>query len=350
MLRASPSLPRSFFQALLIGTAATFGSRAHGWNAEGHMTVAAVAWKDLSLQTRATASALLKLNPDYPNWVRGIPAADADAVAFVRAATWPDQIRSTYEDDGSAPRHLPTDSQNIGYGDCLKHRYWHFYDIPFSTDGSPLVQADEPNALTQIRAFSAALGSPATPDEIKSYDLGWLLHLVGDIHQPLHATSRFTAQSPKGDHGGNSVTLCPHRGHSCSQRFDNLHAFWDDALGNSNSASTALKFACVTAASGSRCLADAPTETLLVTDPATWADESFAMARSVAYQRPIGPGKGPYYVTAAYKAKVGAAAETRVAIAGARLAKLLDQTLAMGVQAPVATPPLADASACPRLP
>ena len=36
-------------------------------------------------------------------------------------------------------------------------------------------------------------------DDVKSYDMVWLLHLVGDVHQPLHATSRFSAASPQGD-------------------------------------------------------------------------------------------------------------------------------------------------------
>jgi len=320
------------------------------WNSKGHMTVAAAAWKDLTPDARAKAIALLRLNPDYPAWVQGVAPADADTVAFVRAATWPDQVRSTYQEDGSTPKGNATETQNIGFVDCLKHRYWHFDDIPFSTDGTPLEDPGTPNAVTQIRAFSSALADPATSDEIKSYDLAWLLHLVGDIHQPLHATSRFTQQSKHGDSGGNAVILCPKRGMKCSNRFNSLHAYWDDALGTSDSASSALKMACLKPApAGSHCLPQAPADALTIDDPGTWAQESFDLSRKVVYQRPIGGGKGPYYLTKRYQATVGSTAEKQVALAGARLAKLLNAALEHGVTAPVPSPPLADANSCPRL-
>jgi hypothetical protein len=334
--------------AALAAFAFVAGSDADAWNGKGHMTVAAAAWKDMSPQARAKASALLRLNPDYPSWVRNVAPADGDLVAFVKAATWPDQIRSTYQDDGSSPAGRPTDARNIGYADCLKHRYWHFKDIPFSTDGTPLEDAKEPNALTQIRAFSAALANPATIDEVKSYDLAWLLHLVGDVHQPLHATSRFTQQSKHGDSGGNSVTLCV-RGHSCSTRFNSMHAYWDDALGNSAAASSALKLACIQAAPGAHCLPAAQVAAASIGDPGAWLLESFQLARTVAYKRPVGAGKGPYYVTARYQAAVATTAERQVALAGARLARLLDAALAAGVAGPVMAPPVASATICPRV-
>jgi hypothetical protein len=52
----------------------------------------------------------------------------------------------------------------------------------------------------------------AASDDVKSYDLAWLEHLVGDVHQPPHAVSRFTHEAPAGDRGGNSVHLCADRG------------------------------------------------------------------------------------------------------------------------------------------
>jgi hypothetical protein len=44
-------------------------------------------------------------------------------------------------------------------------------------------------------------------DKLKSYDLSWLLHLVGDLHQPLHSTTRVGATDLDGDDGGNGVKL-----------------------------------------------------------------------------------------------------------------------------------------------
>src|SRR4051794_22399862 len=85
-------------------------SGAAAWNSKGHMSVAAAAWKDMTPEARAKASALLRLNPDYPSWVKNVASADVDLVAFVKAATWPDQIRSTYQEDGSSPPGRKTDA------------------------------------------------------------------------------------------------------------------------------------------------------------------------------------------------------------------------------------------------
>ena len=80
----------------------------------------------------------------------------------------------------------------------------HFVDVPFSPDGTPLPEIPTPNAQTRINDFRAVLASNS-PDALKSYDLSWLLHLVGDIHQPLHGTTRVTHSRPGGDDGGNGL-------------------------------------------------------------------------------------------------------------------------------------------------
>ena len=64
--------------------------------------------------------------------------------------------------------------------------------------------------------------------------LSWIIHLVGDLHQPLHCASRFNADFPDGDQGGNLFVIQP----SDSVRQIKLHAFWDAALGSSKSVST----------------------------------------------------------------------------------------------------------------
>jgi S1/P1 Nuclease len=322
---------------------------AGAWNSRGHMLVAAVAWNKLSPDARAKAVALLQLNPDLAKLLKGVRPEDRDVGTFLRAATWPDGIKPVYVGKTNKPPHQPTDAQNIGYADCLQHRYWHFDDLPFSTDGTALHPAGEPNAVTQIQAFTAALADPQTSDDVKSYDLAWLLHLVGDVHQPLHATTRFTQDDPNGDGGGNGVQLCV-QGKKCSARFNSLHGFWDDALGNSISVPSVLALACVDGSSGaSHCLPEVSAEAAHVTYPAAWAQESFTLAKDVAYQPPIGPGKGPYYVTAAYRQNVGSTAEERIALAGARLAQLLEAALATGVTGTVTKPPLASATTCPRI-
>ena len=85
-----------------------------------------------------------------------------------------------------------TDAQNIGYDDHLMHRYWHFVDTPYSARGAGQ-PSKEPNALTEIKLLTDAIGTDES-DNIKSYDVAWLEHLVGDIHQrscrlPIHQES-----------------------------------------------------------------------------------------------------------------------------------------------------------------
>ena len=136
---------------------------AQAWNDFGHMEVAAVAWSKLKPAARARAIALLKLSPQYDTWIAGVPAGKRDQIAFVRAATWPDAIKrddayqSDGPDNGDRPPPGPEASQNIGYADHLRHKYWHFINRPFSPDGTALQNPDTPNVSTQIEALRAKL-------------------------------------------------------------------------------------------------------------------------------------------------------------------------------------------------
>src|SRR5262245_1804143 len=94
---------------------------------------------------------------------------------FEIAATWPDQIKGDqrYADDGTAHGNRPDgapSSQNTGYTDLLRHRYWHFVDTPFAPDGTAVPAIPNPNAKERITLFRAVLASNQ-PDELKSYDL-----------------------------------------------------------------------------------------------------------------------------------------------------------------------------------
>lgn len=305
-------------------------SPAYAWNARGHMTVAAVAWSQMTPTAQAHASALVKLNPRYAAWISGASAADRDEVAFVKAATWPDELRSfacsathpspCYQDDGYTPADAGTDL-NIGYTDMRLRKYWHFAGLAFSMDGTPVEAPFAFNAQTQIIAFEAALSDAALSDGAKSYDLVWLLHLVGDVHQPLHAMSRFSADSPHGDSGGNGVSVCLAGATSCTaQSAKALHSFWDGAIGaNPDPFSAIAKARALPQVLFSPDVLDAA--------PESWVAESFELARLVAYADPIGPGKGPYQLTAAYQTAAVNAAEQRIILAGTRLARVLNARL-----------------------
>jgi hypothetical protein len=320
--------------ALLVAVAVT-PSRA--WDGFGHMAVAYLAYQQLTPATQATVNALLKLNPDHANWEAAVPAgtspADKDRIVFMVASTWPDQIKgeSNYHNDGPDPHGevpppgVTPDGQNIGYSDFARHRYWHFVDTPFTQDGSTLPPIPSPNAQTQIAVFRTTLASPSATDDLKSYDLTWLLHLVGDVHQPLHSTTRVSSADPNGDRGGNNVTLQ-------SSGASELHAFWDDVLGpNKPPAAKVIAFASAL---------PAPDPTLAaVADEKVWIAESAQAGQQDVYVSPIGPTDGPFTLTPTYKTNAKAVATDRVNLAGARLAALLNTALGSGTPPPVVTPP-----------
>ena len=190
------------------------------------------------------------------------------------------------------------------------HKYWHFIDTPFSTDGTPLPAVPAPNALERIRLFRAVLAS-GSPDELKSYDLVWLLHLVGDIHQPLHASTRVSQADPDGDAGGNLVKL------DCAQC--ELHLYWDGLLGGGNDLKSVIE--------GARRLPQAKSSLAAKSEAEAWAAESFADAEQAVYVPPVGPGNGPFALSPAYRKKARDLGRRRVALAGARLARVLNQEL-----------------------
>jgi hypothetical protein len=283
---------------------------AFAWNDFGHMLVAAVAYKKLTPKAKEQVAALLRRNPNYQTWVAFVPEARRDEVAFVMAATWPDFIKrdNVHTDDSESPTHANA-SKNIGYTDKLMHRYWHYIDLPFSPDQTTTHKPQVPNAKTQIAAFRQVLASKTATIELKSYDLVWLEHLVGDVHQPLHATSRFTQAQPKGDDGGNGVKLTEE---CCKQ----LHSFWDGVLGTSRDPRNAIAAA----------VSMPPVDPKLaaLADEQQWLEESLAIAKATVYAAPVGVGEGPFTLNDQYRKKARDVARRRAALAGARLANLLN--------------------------
>lgn len=309
------------FIALLL-MVVVFSGWSYGWSDSGHMTVAFVAYRNLTSQKRTRVDQLIRLNPRFHLWESMIPPnvspQTRNGMLFMIAATWADQIKSDGQhvadgpNNGNSPPPDHSGAANLGYSDPAMHKYWHFIDTPFSTDGTPLIAAETPNAKTQIIAFRNVLKSDS-PDELKSYDLVWLLHLVGDVHQPLHSAARFTHQLPQGDEGGNFVNICNPQ---CGIR---LHSFWDGLLGADASPTTVIHIG----------LSLPPADPMLVPDLDVdhWVKESFFLAKTEVYKSPIGPGNGPFLINPVYRANALAVARQRVALAGARLARILNLEL-----------------------
>jgi hypothetical protein len=305
---------------------------ALGWNGKGHEVVAYIAYQHLDSATRAKVDDLLKRNPCYDEWnttVSTLSAEQQSVAIFMLAATWPDAIKLASYDcqpshrfgpDGASGGDIappgPEASQNIGYDDTHRHKYWHFVDTPFSTDGTPTKLAPHPNALDEILALSTALASGES-DDLKSYDLVWLEHLVGDVHQPLHDTSRFTKNHPNGDAGGNLVPICDTP--NCTNE---LHSYWDGILGPAN-LSAALKM-------GDQLNGLSKPDGAENGDVHVWVQEGFQLAKDDVYQPPISddepnsPGGIP---DKAYHDRAKNVAQSQVLLAGYRLAGLLEGSL-----------------------
>lgn len=299
------------------------GGSSYGWSDTGHMAVAFVTYSHLTPQTRKRVDALIRLNPRFNLWLNKIPPGTSEStrrgMLFMIAATWADQIKGDGQhrpdgpDNGDQPPTDGTAARITGYSDMALHKYWHFIDLPFSPDGTPLHSPAIPNAGTQIPALRVVLGSTSS-DPLKSYALVWLLHLVGDVHQPLHATSRFTHGLPKGDAGGNFITVCDPQ---CGGR---LHAFWDGLLGTTSDPAAAIQVG--------QTLPVPPANLANNLNVATWINESFADAKTTVYAKPpIGIGSGPFPLTTSYRNAARTLAMRRVALAGVRLANILNSDL-----------------------
>jgi hypothetical protein len=333
----------SFLSLLLISP-----PRVLGWGNTGHEAVAYIAWQQMTPAARTRAIELIKLVPTlhnadntksipgYAEWVAELPAGlsqdDQNLYLFMRAATWPDTIKHEWFKDSDTPPKGVTTDVNLGFTDTASHGYWHFIDTGFASDTSTVPPTPIPNVATEIVALRAFIGSNED-DLLKSYDLVWLEHLVGDVHQPLHGSARYFAG--KSDAGGNDVPVKlttamnkAFEGTLSKSAPDELHAFWDDLPGEGQPGPALPQ-----AAAFGKSLAQAAKTKVAVTDPAKWAAESLAMAKKDAYAPPIGSSPTPpapaksYVITTVYYNKAMKDAKSRVALAGARLAKLLNENL-----------------------
>ena len=280
---------------------------SHAWNGTGHRSIAIVAYWHLTPATRARVDALLAQHPDYPNWVTGISDSNRGLVAFAEASVWPDVIRDDprfHADNGRPTPNIP----GLPPGSQARHATWHYMNIPFSADGTPTIPTEEPNILTKLRDFE---GLGTMPDSMKVYVLPWLLHLIGDAHQPLHTMARFDRFRPAGDRGGNAVEL---------RNGGNLHSYWDSRLGSGN----AERFLTELAATLQSRYPKPPTLNMNVEQ---WALEGFELRTEVYAISGEGTSSRPATYTDDYAVNARETSYARAALAGYRLAEFLNQRL-----------------------
>jgi hypothetical protein len=292
--RAYKSLIACAVMAIMLCTPLT----SLGWGAGGHMIVAFIAFKRLNPKAKAKANELLAIaiNPAQ------VSARSKD---FVNAAHWPDDLRQFPEFDS--------------------FKALHFIDNPFSIDGTPLPALPTPNVVTALQDNVNILKT-STDKNAQAQALRFIIHFVGDIHQPLHCTTRVSSANPQGDRGGNLVSIkIP--GQNGKLQKSNLHSFWDGGIGTFPRTGPNFRpppLNQIPAAAAKATAGNPDTDPALkLDDPfnfSAWADESTTLAKDVAYKG-IKNGTKP---TAAYKSKSLKVARQRVAWGGYRLAALLN--------------------------
>jgi hypothetical protein len=282
---------------------AALASQALAYSDDGHMYVAKIAYDRLSAPKQKKLDGLMALIKNG--------RAPYNAVSI---ACWPDDVK-----------HKPGFEAT---GD------WHFIDMPLN--GGPLPsKANIFDGINKnIADYRAAAAAPATAaNKLKqARAIAFLIHLVGDIHQPLHCSE------PGGSTGGNAITIAN------AQPPGNLHHFWDGAYGVSF---TTAGHKAIVPANGARpATANAKsfgdrTRAIMAghtpgplwnsngQDYRAWANQTFAIAKRDAYA-PLalhGPPYAPVTLTEAYVNKARDITDQRVTLAGYRLAKLLDSLL-----------------------
>jgi hypothetical protein len=282
------------------------------WNATGHRTVAEVAWEHLTPHARAQAVALLLHGPALADFRSLRPAEGTnsarDRALFLNAATWADLVRER----GTAWH-------------VYSHPSWHYADFFWEEDhGTPhdLPDAgpDSVNAGERITVLRVVLSDPSAADTARAVALAWLLHLAGDVHQPLHCSSRVTPAEPlpRGDEGGNTFRLDgAHR----------LHAYWDNILDEGigrrvgeDSIAYATRLAARIEQTHPLASLAAPAAS---SDVLGWEHEALRVAQTVAYGG-VTRGAAP---SSTYRDNALWASERQIALAGYRLAALLNDAL-----------------------
>ena len=302
------------------------------WDAVGHRAMAAIAYDRLRPATRARIDAILRAHPDIAMLGDELNINTAAGIreVFLRASVWPDRIRGDarfYREN--APNATPT-AILPGFPTMARREEWHYLPRSFSTDGTPTIPLAAPNVATMMPSLADALADPGVPTSTKAYNLSWIIHVVGDLHQPLHGTSRSTAAMPDGDAGGNRMWV---QLRGSDRDSINLHAVWDGWVGRV-SRDMAIDNIARGVAAALPIRSRAEGDDLVIPDGAAfaatvlqWADESATLARYMVYDVPARQPNGPPILTDEYVKRGEAIARQRLALAAYRLAALLEARL-----------------------
>jgi len=305
------NLPVKILFALFLTAGSLFlPNFAMAWSGPGHLAISAIAYRELSPGLKAEAFDVLKAHPDFAKWEKAYhPNANMDLAmyVFMRSSTWPDEIRRS--------------------GSQYDHPNWHFIDYPLRPPSFPLEPGPKPtdDILFGLQQCEKTLSDTNASPELRAAYLSWLIHLVGDIHQPLHCASLFNDAYPNGDRGGNDFYVKP------AQSGVRLHGIWDDLLGSSSNPRTQMNYGISIEAKYPK---TALPELAAHAAPKEWSLESRELAIENGYLK--GGLKGSTNADTAsilpadYTKNAKTVAERQAAMAGYRLADEIQQYLKCG--------------------
>lgn len=287
---------------LLASLAVSAPGAALAWGDEGHEVVGLIAEHYLKADVRDEVNTLLAGDKTgLINHDTGDLIADE--------ATWADKYRDA-------------DDRRTHY---IATRDWHFVDLevtgpdldkafghPDLPEGTPASQGPAEDCIVdKIEQFKAELSDPREPPAERLMALQFILHFVGDLHQPLHA-------SDDHDAGGNGKRVA-----SADFGAGKLHAFWDtqfvQALGADPRAAATRLEAQITPQEAAEWAQGTPER---------WALEAYGASKAVAYGGlPAPDSGGVYQLNAAYETKAEATVAAQLSKAGVRLAAVLNEAL-----------------------
>jgi hypothetical protein len=179
--------------------------------------------------------------------------------------------------------------------------------------------------VSQTATYKTIMKYAKSEDEGKSLALRLIIHYMGDIHQPLHSSNRYSKEHPTGDKGGNDFAL---KGH---YKANELHAVWDSVIYQYHNAAHLTTARPYNGDSWKKLGDEAdelarqfrgkiPSSKVKTTDFASFRDESFAIAAHV-YDG-LTAGKDTV-LPASYISKYTPIAKERVVLAAQRLAYMI---------------------------
>jgi hypothetical protein len=307
---------KRFALAGLLTVTATGNTRA--WDGTGHMLIAQIARDRLTDRARARVDALaarLQRN--------GVPYNG------VNIACWADDIRTTNDAVAFHGQFKPWHFINIGCSstdpDVLGH-------LPVLTPTRGNLVVALAHCVDLIRRHQT---DALVPDEAVA--LALVMHLAGDIHQPLHCATRYypPATRPgrfKDDGGGEDVPVA----NLAQTARPNLHTFWDEAYRRYSESGEVKAEPPINEADPpnspvleswlARLQPDAPLNPDLHFNPTQWAMETHALGCAQAYGTLDEPdGSGNVTLRAAYVTEATRTARRQIVLAGYRLAALLNE-------------------------